>query len=117
MMPVMQRSPPARAGSRIAKRLAALFQRAQPRRDGKRCRRDGGAARETEITEGKIKGNEVSFTVVREFNGNKMTSKYTGKVTADVIKGKMEFERNGETQSRDWEANAKRRRNNRRRKI
>ena len=66
--------------------------------------RDGGQARETEITDGKVKGNEVSFTVVREFNGNKMTSKYNGKVTADTIKGKMEFERNGETQSRDWEA-------------
>ncbi len=66
--------------------------------------RDGGQARETEITDGKIKGNEISFTVVREFNGNKFTSKYSGKVTADTIKGKMEFERNGETQSRDWEA-------------
>jgi hypothetical protein len=33
-----------------------------------------------------------------------MTSKYNGKVTADSIKGKTEFERNGETQSRDWEA-------------
>jgi hypothetical protein len=63
-----------------------------------------GQARETEITEGKIKGNEVSFAVVREFNGNKFTQKYNGKVTADTIKGKIEFERNGETQSRDWEA-------------
>ena len=60
--------------------------------------------RETEISEGKIKGDEISFAVVREFNGNKMTTKYTGKVTADTIKGKTEFERQGETQSRDWEA-------------
>ena len=61
-------------------------------------------ARETEITEGKVTGNEVAFKVVREFNGNKMTQKYSGKVSADDIKGKVEFERNGETQSRDWEA-------------
>ena len=59
---------------------------------------------ETPIQDAKYKDGDVSFTVVREFNGNKMTSKYTGKVIADVIKGKMEFERNGETQSRDWEA-------------
>jgi hypothetical protein len=43
--------------------------------------------------------------VTREFNGNKMVQNYTGKVSADTIKGKIEFERNGEKQSRDWEAN------------
>src|SRR5512138_3649095 len=36
--------------------------------------RQGGDPRETEITEGKVKGDEVSFTVVREFNGNKMVT-------------------------------------------
>ncbi len=64
----------------------------------------GGETRDTEIKDGKLKGNEVSFTVSREFNGNTFTQKYSGKVTADSIKGKMEFERNGETTSRDWEA-------------
>ena len=29
---------------------------------------------------------------------------YNGKITADAIKGKTEFERNGEAESRDWEA-------------
>ena len=66
--------------------------------------RQGGEARETEITDGKVKGDEVSFTVTREFGGNKITQKYNGKVSGDTLKGKMEFERNGETQSRDWEA-------------
>jgi len=33
-----------------------------------------------------------------------MVQNYTGKVTAESIKGKIEFERNGEKQSRDWEA-------------
>jgi hypothetical protein len=64
----------------------------------------GGQSSDTEIKDGKMKGDEVSFNIVREFNGNTMTSKYSGKVGADSIKGKMEFERNGETQSRDWEA-------------
>lgn len=66
--------------------------------------RQGGDPVETEIKDGKIKGDEVSFTVTREFNGNTMTQKYNGKVSADAIKGKIEFTRNGETQSRDWEA-------------
>ncbi len=39
--------------------------------------RDGGTT-ETEIQDGKVKADTVSFTVVREFNGNKMTSKYNG---------------------------------------
>lgn len=33
-----------------------------------------------------------------------MTTKYSGTVTADTIKGKAESERNGQPQSRDWEA-------------
>jgi hypothetical protein len=63
-----------------------------------------GTARDTEITDAKLKGADISFTVTREFNGNKMTSKYEGKVGADSIKGKIAFERNGEAQTRDWEA-------------
>lgn len=66
--------------------------------------RDGGEARDVEIQEGKIKGDEVSFNVVREFNGNRMVSKYTGKIAGDTLKGKMEFDRQGEKMSRDWEA-------------
>ena len=64
--------------------------------------RDG--TRDTDIEEGKLKGDEVSFTVTSDFNGNKMSRKYSGTVTADSIKGKIEFERNGEPQKRDWEA-------------
>lgn len=63
-----------------------------------------GQDRETEIKDGKLKGDELSFTVTREMNGNSITSKYNGKVSADAIKGKIEFERNGEPISRDWEA-------------
>jgi hypothetical protein len=66
--------------------------------------RQGGQARETDIENGKITGDEVSFQVTREFNNNKMTTKYHGKLSGDSIKGKMESERNGEPVSRDWEA-------------
>lgn len=63
-----------------------------------------GQDRETDIKDGQIKGDQLSFSVTREMNGNSMTQKYTGKVTGDSIKGNIEFERNGETMKRDWEA-------------
>jgi len=69
--------------------------------------RQGGAPTETAIEKGKFANDEVSFEVTREFNGNKRTSKYSGKVTADTIKGKIEFEGQNGTQSRDWEAKKK----------
>ena len=67
--------------------------------------RDGGEARVTEISEGSVKGADVTFSVTREFNGTKMTSKYSGKLTADAITGKIESkDRDGKDQSRDWTA-------------
>ena len=59
---------------------------------------------ETKIEDGKYKDGDVSFSVTRERNGQKFTTKYTGKVTGDTLKGKAESERDGKTQSRDWEA-------------
>lgn len=65
--------------------------------------RDGQAV-ETEIADGKLKDGELSFNVTREWNGNKMVAKYSGKVGADKITGKVSIDRNGEATSRDWEA-------------
>lgn len=69
----------------------------------------GGAApapRETEISDGKIKGDEISFTVKRENNGNQFVTKYNGKLEGDTIKGKIEMpgRNGGDPVSRDWEA-------------
>ena len=64
----------------------------------------GGAPTETEIADGKLAGANVSFCVVRTFNGNTMTNKYSGTIADGAIKGKVEFNRNGDVQSRDWEA-------------
>ena len=58
---------------------------------------------ETPITNGTFKDNTVKFDVVREFNGNKFTIKYSGTVSGDTITGKTEFDRDG-AQARDWEA-------------
>jgi len=59
---------------------------------------------ETAIDDAKIKDSTLAFTVAREFDGNKFVIKYEGKLAGDTIKGKMEFERDGQTTSRDWEA-------------
>lgn len=64
-----------------------------------------GQALETDISDGKVDGDNVSFNLVRSYNGNSSTNKYSGSVSADKISGKIESaNRNGEVQSRDWEA-------------
>jgi hypothetical protein len=52
----------------------------------------GGRGGEAEISDGKVDGNDLSFSVVREFNGNKMTSSYKGKMDGDVIHFNMKME-------------------------
>ena len=59
---------------------------------------------ETAIEEASFKDGEISFKVTRERNGQKFTTKYSGKLSGDTIKGKTESERDGQVQSRDWEA-------------
>jgi hypothetical protein len=64
----------------------------------------GGQVNVTEIGDGKVTGADISFNVVRTYNDNTMTNKYSGTIADGTIKGKVEFTRNGEAQSRDWEA-------------
>jgi len=59
---------------------------------------------DTAIANATLKGDEISFEVTREFNGNKVTSTYKGKLSGDSIKGKIESTRDGQAQSRDWDA-------------
>lgn len=59
---------------------------------------------ETEISEGKIQGNEVSFVIKRERDGRTFISKYTGKLEGNKIVGKSESNFSGETRTRDWTA-------------
>lgn len=59
---------------------------------------------ETKIEDATFKSDEVSFKVTTERQGQKRTTKYTGKLTGDVIKGKIETDRGGQTMQVDWEA-------------
>lgn len=61
--------------------------------------------KETAIDDAKFKDGEVTFAVTRtRQDGTKNTTKYSGKVDGDTIKGKSERERDGKTMSSDWEA-------------
>ena len=66
--------------------------------------RQGGQAQDTAIEDGKLKGEELSFSVTREVNGNKFTAKYSGKLAGDTIKGKSESQRDNQPVTRDWVA-------------
>jgi hypothetical protein len=68
--------------------------------------RGGAAATDIAITEGKVKADDLSFSVVRDVGGNTMTTKYTGKLDKDTIKGKVERpgRGGGAPTSTDWEA-------------
>lgn len=51
----------------------------------------------TPITDGKVDGDTITFTVVRNFNGNEMKTVYTGKVKGDSIE--LSFEGRGGQQT------------------
>jgi hypothetical protein len=61
---------------------------------------------DTPITDATFQDDTVKFSVTREFNGTKVTTKYDGKVVGDAIKGT--FERAGingsEPVKREWDA-------------
>jgi hypothetical protein len=54
--------------------------------------REGNAV-ETAIADGKIDGNNISFTVKREFNGNSFVTTYKGTLDGDNLK--LEISRPG----------------------
>jgi len=56
---------------------------------------------ETAIENGTFKDGQFSFTITRERNGQKNTTKYSGKLAGDAIEGKIEPEGGN---ARDWKA-------------
>ena len=59
---------------------------------------------ESKIEDAKYKDGEISFKVNREFNGNKIVLKYAGTIKGDTFKGKRDLQRDGETNTREFEA-------------
>lgn len=60
---------------------------------------------DTAIADATFKDGVIAFTVTNEFNGNKRTSKYEGKLAGDTITGTIERPgRDGQTQKNDWVA-------------
>jgi hypothetical protein len=49
----------------------------------------GGAPQAREISDGKVDGNNITFTVKMEFNGNTMVTKYEGTLSGDELKLKV----------------------------
>jgi len=58
----------------------------------------------TPIDNGKYENGDISFSITRDVNGVKRTSKYSGKLSADTITGKIESEREGKPVTTDWVA-------------
>ncbi len=57
------------------------------------------------VTNASFKDGVVSFSVEREFNGNKFVTKYSGKLEGDKITGSAESPgRDGNVMKRDWVA-------------
>lgn len=57
---------------------------------------------DVQISEGRVSGDEISFAVVREFQGNSMKMLYKGKVAGNEIQFKMQ--REGGEQVREFTA-------------
>lgn len=58
---------------------------------------------DTPIADASFENGTIKFTVTREFNGNKFTTKYEGRLDGDSIRGFSERS-GGEGSKRDWHA-------------
>jgi hypothetical protein len=56
------------------------------------------------ITDLKVHGDKISWTVVRDTNGRKVTTRYAGRIKDDKISGTIESDWSGQPQTYDWSA-------------
>ena len=59
---------------------------------------------ETPITEGKVAGDDITFTIPVDTGDTKFTSKYKGTLSGDAIKGKIDSDWGGENHNYEWNA-------------
>lgn len=57
-----------------------------------------GGQNETPIADGKVNGDDISFSVTRQGRGGEMKSTYTGKISGDEIKFTVKTEGRDQTQ-------------------
>ena len=65
----------------------------------------GRNGNETPLDEVTLAGDQLSFKLTRERNGEKFTAKVVAKLSGDTLKGKLDSNFGGEDHSFDWEAN------------
>src|SRR5689334_3259259 len=63
-----------------------------------------GAGTEVAITDGRIDGDQVSWSVVREHAGQKVVTRYSGKLSGELLRGTIESDWSGQKQAYPWEA-------------
>ncbi|HUL54927.1 MAG TPA: hypothetical protein VLT83_16105 [Opitutaceae bacterium] len=74
-------------------------------KDGQLTGSVSGFRGETPISNASCKDDQIVFSVVREFQGNKFETKYTGKLEGDTIKGTIERTgRDGQATTNEWTA-------------
>ena len=59
---------------------------------------------EVAITDGRLEGNRVTFSVIRSPKSGIVTSHFDGRITGDSIEGAVRVERNGDTNNDPWNA-------------
>ena len=64
----------------------------------------GRNGNETPMDEITLTGDQLAIKLIRERNGEKVTTKVAARVTADNLKGKIESNWGGENRTMDWEA-------------
>ena len=74
-------------------------------KDGKVSGTVSGGKNDAKIDDGgTFKDGKISFSVTRDFKDQKITSKYSGTVTEDTIKGTIEGSFGGKETKLDWDA-------------
>jgi hypothetical protein len=64
----------------------------------------GRGGQDHPIENATYKAGDIAFKVVRERNGEKFTTDYSGKLSGDTIKGTMKGRFGGEDRTNPWEA-------------
>src|SRR6185436_3914473 len=64
----------------------------------------GGRGGDTDIHRGKFKNDEITFEVERYRDGEKIITRYYGKLSGDKITGQIESNFAGSPRTNNWEA-------------